>query len=236
MEIMREDVAKVLATVDAGLVKGVGQPIPGQMCVEAAVCYALGLPHGDDPQCVSAALRALKINLNDAAWSSPSARAAGLRRLSVVQLGSRNFLDDKKFAGMVADMAVRQVVPRAVTYAADANYAAAYANYAADAANSAADAADAADAANSAADAAARAAYAAVAARATARAANSATYAARATASATASAATYAAASAAYAADAELAFFAEVVVKILIIMDVPGVQWLALAPLPSTME
>lgn len=47
---------KVLEVVDAGLSSGVGNPIPGQMCVEAAVCYALGLPHGDDPACVSRAL------------------------------------------------------------------------------------------------------------------------------------------------------------------------------------
>lgn len=63
------DIAKkVLATVDAGLVQGVGQPAPGQMCVEAAVCFALGLPHGDNPPCVAPAVRALKIRLNDAAW------------------------------------------------------------------------------------------------------------------------------------------------------------------------
>lgn len=31
---------KLLETVDAGLISGVGNPIPGEMCVEAAVCYA----------------------------------------------------------------------------------------------------------------------------------------------------------------------------------------------------
>lgn len=47
---LSKDVArKVLATVDAGLVSGLGKPIPGKMCVEAAVNYALGRPHGDDP-------------------------------------------------------------------------------------------------------------------------------------------------------------------------------------------
>jgi hypothetical protein len=50
-------VQKLLTVVDAGLVKGVGVPEPGKMCVEAAVCYALDLPHGDEPQCVTPALR-----------------------------------------------------------------------------------------------------------------------------------------------------------------------------------
>ena len=61
IEITREIATKVLACVDAGLVHGVGRPVPGQMCVEAAVCYALGLPHGDDPKCVAPTLRRLKI-------------------------------------------------------------------------------------------------------------------------------------------------------------------------------
>ena len=60
MEITREGAAKVLAAVDSGLVKGVGSAKPGRLCVEAAVCYGLGLPHSDNPTCVSPALRALK--------------------------------------------------------------------------------------------------------------------------------------------------------------------------------
>jgi len=43
-EITREVAQKVLSAVDAGLVKGQGIQEPGKMCVEAAVCYALGLP------------------------------------------------------------------------------------------------------------------------------------------------------------------------------------------------
>ena len=78
--ITREIATKVRDTVDAGLVSGIGHPIPGQMCVEAVVCFALGLPHGDNPACVSPVLRRLKISLNDRHWSSPAARAAGLRR------------------------------------------------------------------------------------------------------------------------------------------------------------
>ena len=113
-EITKEVAEKVLSTVDAGLVKGVGNPVPGQMCVEAAVCFALGLPHGDDPACVSRAVRSLKIALNDANWSSDEARTRGLRRLALAQLGSAGVLDDKEFARRVAELSIRTSVPTAL--------------------------------------------------------------------------------------------------------------------------
>jgi hypothetical protein len=52
MELSEAIAAKVLNAVDAGLVCGMGIQEPGKMCVEAAVCFALGLPHGDNPPCV----------------------------------------------------------------------------------------------------------------------------------------------------------------------------------------
>jgi hypothetical protein len=113
-----ETAAKVLEIVDAGLVSGLGKAIPGQMCVEAAVCYALGLPHGDDPGCVSPAVRALKIVLNDANWSSPAARAKGMRRLAIIQLGTAGEVDDVAFAKAVAEMTISTVVPAALRSAA----------------------------------------------------------------------------------------------------------------------
>src|SRR5260221_7414315 len=97
MEINRTTAQKVLKVVDAGLVSGIGVPKPGQMCVEAAVCYALDLPHRDNPECVAPALRALKLRLNDSSWSSPQVRARGLRRLAVAQLGSADALDERGF-------------------------------------------------------------------------------------------------------------------------------------------
>jgi hypothetical protein len=36
MKITNELVQKVLSIVDAGLVSGMGEPVPGKMCVEAA--------------------------------------------------------------------------------------------------------------------------------------------------------------------------------------------------------
>ncbi len=247
MEINIAVARKVLEVVDAGLVRGVGEPKPGQMCVEAAVCYALGLPHGDDPQCVSHALRSLKIALNDKAWSSDAARGQGLRRLALAQLGSRDHLDDVEFTKRVTTMTIRVLVPLALRVAADKhpddkhkitmraaadecerNPVKAAANAAANAADTAADAAaytaayaadTAANAADTAANAADAAAYAADAA------ANAAAYAA----AYAANAAAYAAAYAAYAArDKVLDQFAEEVVQILIEMKAPGCQWLSL--------
>jgi hypothetical protein len=245
---------KVLATVDAGLVNGVGKPKPGQMCVEAAVCYALGLPHGDDPDCVSRALRALKIRLNDSKWSSNEARAKGLRRLALVQLGSRDHLDDNEFRKRVAVLAIRVSVPIALRAAASIHKNPDHQKALRDAANvcesdptrqNALDArtvahsarkAAASDADAAAADAAyaaayAAAAYAAAAAAAYAYAASAAAASAAAYAAAAYDAAAYAAAAHAadaYARDKSLADFAEGVVQILIEMNVPGVQWLAL--------
>ena len=120
MNITKKFVSKLLSVVDQGLVKGIGEPIPGQMCVEAAVCYAQGLPHSDRPTCVGDAVRAFKIALNDADWSSDAARAAGMRKLAVAQLGSDN-IDQKAFAKIVAEQTIRRVLPIALRNAANAN-------------------------------------------------------------------------------------------------------------------
>src|SRR3990167_4652813 len=119
--ITREIAQKVRDTVDAGLTSGVGTPEPGKMCVEAAVCYALGLKHGDNPGCVSQPLRHLKIGLNDASWSTDLARASGLRRLAVAQLGSAGVLDDADFMRRVVDMTIRKSVPASLRAAASGN-------------------------------------------------------------------------------------------------------------------
>ena len=237
MEITTQLASRVLEVVDAGLSSGLGEPTPGMMCVEAAVCYAMGLPHGDEPTCVSPALRQLKIDLNDKEWSSNASRAKGLRRLAVAQLGTAGTLDDKKFLMLVAEMTIRKIVPRALRSAAGmlggtehaaslevaarnceavGTPAAAYAVYAA---ADAAYAAYAAYAADSDAYAAARAA-----ARAVAYAAADAAYAA----DAAARAAAYAAAAYAATYDEELSFFAEEVVQILIHLETPGSKFLAL--------
>src|SRR6185437_5313099 len=217
MEINRQIAAKVLETVDAGLCSGVGIPVPGQMCVEAAVCYALGQEHGDEPVCVSPALREFKIGLNDSQWSSNATRAKGMRRLALVQLGTAGTLDDVEFSKQLAEMAIRVVVPialRATGIATLEAYALRCeqegteeaASYAASAASYAASAAGAARAAS----------YAAGAARAASDAARA------------ARAASYAAGAARAAGDAVLSKVAEAVVQILIGLGAAGAQWLSL--------
>lgn len=83
-------VTKVIKTVKRGLVCGLGEPTPGKMCVEAAICYAYGLPHGDHPPCVEGTIADLKIELNDQEWSSDRARAKGLLKIAIAQLGSKD--------------------------------------------------------------------------------------------------------------------------------------------------
>ena len=225
MQITREIAIKVRDTVDAGLCAGVGKPTPGQMCVEAAVCFALGLPHGDEPGCVAQSLRSLKIRLNDANWSSNQARANGLRRLALAQLGSDGLLNDREFVRRVGDYTIRTTVPRAMRIAA---------SVAKNAEHKAAMIAAAAKCEKNGDRASAIDAKTAAAAYAYADSADSAAYAAAAD-----SAAAYAAAtadSAAYAAkkrDEELSIFAEAVVQILIEMNAPGCQWLDLVELAA---
>lgn len=107
--ITREIAQNVLRMVEAGLSEGFGRREPGQMCVQAVVCCALGLPHGDDPGCVAEWLRCLMIQLNDAAWSSPHARARGLRRAALAQLGSKGVLNECEFAVRVMRVALARV-------------------------------------------------------------------------------------------------------------------------------
>jgi hypothetical protein len=118
IEITRAHIEKIHSLLDQGLVNGLGQPEPGKMCVEAAINYALGLGHGDDPGCVMESLRQLKIRLNDSGrWTSNKARAEGLRRLAIAQLGSKG-MDERDFAKRVATMTIRTVAPSALRAAA----------------------------------------------------------------------------------------------------------------------
>jgi hypothetical protein len=207
VNITREAAAKVLQIVDAGLISGGGKKaIAGQVCVEQAVCMGLGLPHSDNPSCVAPAIRSLKIRLNDSSWSSNQARAKGLRRLALAQLGSRDQLAEKEFVRRVVDIALRKSCPQALRSAATAcrnkNHVAALI---------------------------------AAAARCETEGTHEAALEARACASTINTAAANAAAAyAAYAADAardkSLAAYAESVVQLLIEMKAPGCQWLDLAP------
>jgi hypothetical protein len=231
--ITREIAMKVRDVVAAGLVEGVGVAEPGKMCVEAAVCYALGLEHGDDPGCVSQPLRRLKIRLNDALWSSTAARAAGLRRLALAQLGSAGVLDDREFVRRVVDVTIRRAVPAGLRSAAKVNPAHVVDLEAAAVRCEQEGTRDACLQARSVARAAGAAAYAAADAAADAAAYAAAAAAADAAAYAAAYAAADAAADAAAARDRSLAEYAEWIVEILIAMNAPGCQWLDLVPVEA---
>jgi len=116
--ITEEFVRKLVATVDVGLSRGVGDPIPGQMCVEAAISYALGEPHSDRPSCVDPVVRAAQIQLNDGLWSSSIARARGMRAVAIAQLGSKGTIDPVKFASLLSEYVIREIVPIALRSAA----------------------------------------------------------------------------------------------------------------------
>jgi hypothetical protein len=246
IEITREIAAKVLEVVDAGLVHGIGNPMPGQMCVEAAVCFALGLSHGDEPSCVLPALRSLKIRLNDSSWSSDQERAKGLRRLALAQLGSDG-VDESEFHRRIIDNALGSTVSRALRIAASVQKDQEHKQALIDAAarcerersrESALDARTTARAATYtyasayAADAAAYA-YAAASAANAASASASAASAANAAAASAANAANAAYAERKSAHDKSLSDYAEEIVQIMISMNAPGCQWLDLAPLDA---
>jgi hypothetical protein len=108
---------KVLTIVRQGLTSGLGVQEPGKLCVEAAVCLAIGLPHSDNPPCVAPAVRSFKIALNDSYWSSDTARAKGMARIAIAQLGS-NEIDEGVFVKELALATIRQIVPIALRAAA----------------------------------------------------------------------------------------------------------------------
>jgi len=49
-----------------------------------------------------------KIRLNDARWSSPTARATGLRDLGIAQLGSLGVVKDTEFVKLMAEKTIRR--------------------------------------------------------------------------------------------------------------------------------
>lgn len=174
-DITAFDVKKFDSILSRGLSQGLGDR-GKQVCIEAAICEAMNLPHSDDPKCVSKAVRSFKISLNDSSWSNPQARAEGLRDLGLAQLGSLGVVDDVTFATKLAEKTIRILIPTlfrtlfpgnpallaaaqrcedegtvdAARAARAASYAARYASYAAseasDAARVASDASDASDA------------------------------------------------------------------------------------------
>lgn len=115
----QEVASRLREIIPQGLVGGVGRGEPGSLCVEAAISFALGEPHGDKPSCVAAADRAFAIRINDAAWSSKAARAEALLPLALAQLGTAG-TDREAWVRRVVEGTIRRVVPLALRHAARA--------------------------------------------------------------------------------------------------------------------
>lgn len=101
----------LLKVIDPGLVGGtIGERIPGSMCVEAAVAYAMGEKHSDDPSCVDDYLRDFKICMNDdLVYKTGRDRARALRRIAVAQLGTKGNFDRPAFIKHLRNLAFRYV-------------------------------------------------------------------------------------------------------------------------------
>lgn len=108
---VNEDLAKrVLELMSFGLCEGIGDPIPGKMCVEAAVCYAMGEPHSDHPSCVLDSMANTKIGLNDlSVWTSDKQRANVLKKVAIAQLGTSR-VSREKFERLFAYNLMQMVV------------------------------------------------------------------------------------------------------------------------------
>lgn len=108
---------KLREIISQGLVSGLGEPQPGLLCVEAAICLALGEPHSDRPSCVAEKDRAYAIAINDATWSSPEARARALLPLALAQLGTAG-TDRSEWVRRLVEGTIQRVLPIALRAAA----------------------------------------------------------------------------------------------------------------------
>lgn len=104
---------RILRLLDFGLSMGMGVPAPGQMCVEAAVAYAMGENHNDHPKCVKRSVARVKIALNDnGTFDGDIDRARILRRVAIAQLGSiEPEFDEVLFIKFLGRELVRRCAP-----------------------------------------------------------------------------------------------------------------------------
>src|SRR5262245_46412083 len=97
MNITKTLIDKVLNIITGGLTKGAGD-MRNTVCVQQAVSKACGkTEYGDHPTfCVAQETVGFGIGMNDRLWSSQQARADGMRRFAVAELGS-NKVDCRGF-------------------------------------------------------------------------------------------------------------------------------------------
>ncbi len=110
MKITKSLVKKIHSALDKGLTEELGNPIEGEMCVEALICHVLGEPHTDSPSCVGDAIRKAILALNDCAWTSNRTRAEGMRKLAIAQLGSVS-LNQEDFFNLLKLRSTQRILP-----------------------------------------------------------------------------------------------------------------------------
>jgi len=101
--------------LDKGLCHGPGDG-KNTVCVEQAIALSLGFdltdtPEDDERSCIASSVASYKRALNDCDWSSPAARASGMRELAYEQLGSRD-IDEKWFTRCLAELTIRKLLPK----------------------------------------------------------------------------------------------------------------------------
>ncbi len=84
---------------------------PGKVCIEAAVCWALGEDHTDNPKCVSPTIRLFGIELNDSMYVNDKVRAKGLRDFGIAQLGSKGTVNAREFRRVMKEKIIREIIP-----------------------------------------------------------------------------------------------------------------------------
>ena len=116
-------IQELIKVINQGLTRGMGPGRlgPGNLCIEAAVCYTLGLPHSDHPPCVGDAVRKYAILLNDCAWPSKAARAEGMLAFGVAHMGS-NVIDQDEFCKTLRLKIIRSLLPRLLEDAPNDHY------------------------------------------------------------------------------------------------------------------
>src|SRR5262249_51669195 len=109
------DFARFEQFCSRGFSHGVGKE-DGQVCIEAAISLCMGEGLDDKPSCVHPVIRSHAIRLNDARWSSPAARSAGLCDYGLAQLGTAN-LGGVEFAKRLALATIREILPIVLRWA-----------------------------------------------------------------------------------------------------------------------
>lgn len=101
---------RLIHVINAGLVKGKGEAVLGNMCLESAISYATGEPFSDSPKCVSKTVKRVSICLNDSQWENDKQRSRCLLKLGVAQLGSVN-IDQRAFSKLFISKLETKFIP-----------------------------------------------------------------------------------------------------------------------------